>query len=274
MILLVHSVSDIAGTNIAKHILSRCSFEETGKVFEENPVLQGKISDKQTTFITLKHESTHAQNLPEMFPDAELVVFLSRHSSQSGTPTLSVHTPGNLSAAGLGGLPRTVSVAPAGAMQTALKSLSRLNQELHLDYEVSYEGTHHGPSLEVPTRFVELGSSATQWRDEIAAKAVGEAAIEAIANFGSTAESAVLGIGGTHYNAKFTQMALKGEAAFGHMIPKYAIADVDAGMLRQCVDRTQENVLAAVLDWKGIKSEDKPALMKTLTEVGLPIKKV
>ena len=219
-------------------------------------------------------ESVNAQTLPESFPDIELVVFLSRHSSQSGTPTLSVHTPGNLAEAELGGLPRTVSVAPAGAMKSVLNALSRLKLEMELDYQVSYEGTHHGPSLSVPAMFVELGSSEPQWRDERAAKAVAESAMEAIAEFGKSPEKAVLGIGGTHYNMKFTQMALHDEAAFGHMIPKYAIPEFDAEMLRQCLRRTQESVESAVLDWKGIKSEDKPALLAALAETGLPFMKV
>jgi D-aminoacyl-tRNA deacylase len=274
MILLVHSALDVAGTNIAKHVLQNYPFTDTGKVFQGSPVYRAEISGNPVFFITLQHESVNAQDLPENFPDAQLIVFLSRHSSQSGTPTLSVHTPGNLGKAELGGLPRTVSVAPAAAMQTALKALSRLKQERQLAYAVSYEGTHHGPSLQVPTMFVELGSSEAQWRDEKAAAAVAQAALEVVAAFDNPRKTAVLGIGGTHYSSKFTKIALQDEAAFGHMIPKYAIPELDAEMLGQCLSRTHERVDSAVLDWKGIKSEDKPSLLDALAEVGLPFKKV
>ena len=273
MILLVHSSRDIAGVNIAKSILQQFPFAKTNQTFQENPVYQAQINGKQVTCITLKEEAVNAQNLPETFPTAELVVFLSRHSSQSGTPTLSVHTPGNFAAAELGGLPRSVSVSPANAMQTALKALNRLKQEMKLDYEVSYECTHHGPSLLVPAMFVELGSSEKQWNDQTAATAVAKAAMEAIADFGNTNHTAVLGIGGTHYNQKFTQMALDGEAVFGHIIPKYAIPLVDSEILMQCVQRTQEKVESAILDWKGIKSEHKPTLLASLAEIGLPTTK-
>ena len=44
-------------------------------------------------------------------------------------------------------------------MRDALKALLHYKEELNLDYEVSYECTHHGPSLNVPAMFVELGSS-------------------------------------------------------------------------------------------------------------------
>jgi D-aminoacyl-tRNA deacylase len=273
MILLVHSNRDIAGVNIAKHVLQQFPFTKTDQTFQENPVYQAEINGKQVTYVTLNEEAVNAQNLPENFPNVQLIVFISRHSSQSGTPTLSVHTPGNFAAAELGGLPRSVSVSPANAMQTALKALNRLKQEMNLDYEVSYECTHHGPSLQVPAMFVELGSSEKQWNNQIAAASVAKAAVEAIADFGNTKRPAVLGIGGTHYNRKFTQMALEGEAVFGHMIPKYAIPIVSSEILMQCVQRTQEKVESAILDWKGIKSEDKPKLLASLAEIELPTTK-
>ena len=224
--------------------------------------------------ITLNEESVKAQDLPEKFPNADLIVFISRHSSQSGKPTLSVHTPGNFGDAELGGFPRTLSVSPASAMQTALKALMHYKEALNLDYEVSFECTHHGPSLNVPAMFVELGSSPAQWSDLRAAEAVAHSAMTAIANFNAPTTSAVLGIGGTHYNQRFTLMALVGEAAFGHMIPKYAVSSVDAEMLSQCVEKTLEKVPLAILDWKGIKSEDKPNLLSALETAGLPFKKV
>jgi D-aminoacyl-tRNA deacylase len=274
MILLVHSNRDIAGVNIANHVLQRYPFSQTNRTHQENPIYKATINEKQVTYITLNEETVNAQNLPESFPNAHLIVFLSRHSSQSGTPTLSVHTPGNLAAAELGGLPHSVSIAPAKAMSDALKALNRLKQETNLNYEVSYECTHHGPSLQVPTMFVELGSCEKQWNDQTAGAVVAQAAMEAITNFGNTKRPAVLGIGGTHYNQKFTHMALNGEAVFGHMIPKYALPQIDPETLQQCIKRTQEQVESAILDWKGIKSQDKPKLLAALKETGLPTKKV
>jgi D-aminoacyl-tRNA deacylase len=121
--------------------------------------------------------------------------------------------------------------------------------------------------------FVELGSSTKQWNDSRAAEAVARAAIEAISRFGDSKASAVLGIGGTHYNAKFTRMALESGLAFAHMIPKYAIPLVDSELLRQCVERTLERVGCAILDWKGIKGEHKQPLIRMLEEIGLPCEK-
>jgi D-aminoacyl-tRNA deacylase len=273
MILIVASNKDIASLNIKEQILKNYEFQKT-QVFQENPTYIADVNGKEVNLITLNEESVKAQYLPEKFPTAKLIVFISRHSSQSGTPTLSVHTPGNFGDAELGGLSQKVSVSPAQAMQIVLKAFMHYKESLNLDYEVSFECTHHGPSLNVPTMFVELGSSSQQWSDLKAAEAVAHSAMTAIANFNESTNSAVLGIGGTHYNQRFTLMALLGEAAFGHMIPKYALYLVDAELLRQCVARTLEKVPLAVLDWKGIRSEDKPGLLSALETAGLPYKKV
>jgi D-aminoacyl-tRNA deacylase len=274
MILLVASRKDTASLNIAKQIINHYPFSVTGETFQENPTFSADINEKKVTLIMLNDEAVNAQHLPDSFTNLSLIVFISRHSSTSGTPTLSVHTPGNLGEAKLGGLPKQVSVSPASAMRNALKALMLFKEGMKLDYEVSYECTHHGPSLNVPTMFVELGSSPKQWRDSKAGEAVAHVAMSAIGKFGVSEKTAVLGIGGTHYNQRFTRLAVDGEAFFGHMIPKYAVPLVDAEMLRQCVEKTMEKVDCAILDWKGIKSTDKPQLLTALQEIGLSYKKI
>jgi D-aminoacyl-tRNA deacylase len=274
MILLVASTKDIASLNIKEQILSHYPFHETTQRFQQNPTFTADINGKKVNLITLNEELVKTQDLPDKFSNVKLIVFVSRHSSQSGKPTLSVHTPGNFGDAELGGLPRKLSFSPAYAMQNALKALIYYKEKLHLNYEVSFECTHHGPSLDVPSMFVELGSSPEQWGDLKAAEAVARSAIYAVANFTVPTSPVVLGIGGTHYNQRFTVMALVGEFAFGHMIPKYATHLVDDKMLSQCVEKNLEKVHLAVLDWKGIKSEDKPNLLSALETVGLPFKKV
>jgi len=274
MILIVASNKDTASLNIKQQILNHYPFNKTAQTFQQKPIYTSDLNGKNITLATLSEESVKAQNLPDNFPNADLIVFISRHSSASGKPTLSVHTPGNLGNAELGGLPRKISVSPATAMRDALKALLHYKEELSLDYEVSYECTHHGPSLNVPAMFVELGSSETQWSDSKAAMAVANSAMSAIVNFSKSANSVALGIGGTHYNQKFTRMALAGEAVFGHMIPKYAVSIIDSEILSQCIEKTLEKVSLAILDWKGIRSQDKPKLLSALQDVGLPFKKV
>ncbi|MCW4005024.1 MAG: D-aminoacyl-tRNA deacylase [Candidatus Bathyarchaeota archaeon] len=275
MILLVHSVQDVAGVNIAAQLHQLCRFEKTRQTYSENPIYHATMNKTAVTHVALSQESVCAQDLPEHFPDAELIVFMSRHSSQSQTPTLTVHVPGNFAQADFGGLPHTVSVAPAVDMQNALQALNQLHTQTPLGFKVSYEVTHHGPSLNMPALFIELGSSPAQWSNQAAANIVAKATLQTIQKHNSNrSQTAVLGIGGTHYNQKFTALSLSGEAVFGHMIPKYAIAHVDAELLRHCIERTVERVGSVVLDWKGIKGVDKPDLVVALEEVGLPTEKI
>lgn len=274
MILLIASDKDIASLNIAREVLDHFPFEKTGDFFQKNPVYEFHTSGKTVRFETLTEESVYAQNFVLHFKDMELVVFISRHSSVSGTPTLSVHTPGNLGEAELGGISNKVSISPANAMRDSLKTMLKFKEEMRLDYEVSYEGTHHGPSLDVPTMFAELGSSSAQWTDLKAAEAVAHSAMEGIVRFGTSAAKVVMGIGGPHYNGKFTRMALESDIAFGHMIPKYVISSISPTILKQCAERTLERVESVVLDWKGIKGEDKTHLVESLNKLGIPFEKV
>ena len=274
MILVVASNKDPASLNIKKQLLTHYRFDETEERFQENTTYASQVNGKNVQLITLNQESIYAQDLTTFFKEPELIVFISRHSSMSGTPTLSVHTPGNLGQAELGGNPREVSVSPANAMRDALKAMAKMREEMQLKYEVSYEGTHHGPSLNAPTMFVELGSSSEQWNDAAAAEAVAHATMEAVSKSRSVSAETVLGIGGPHYNSKFTRIALEKDVAFGHMIPKHSVSQIDAGMLQQCIKRTSERVVRTVLDWKGIKGDDKPRVIEMLNRTGLPIQKV
>ena len=271
MILFVASKKDIAATNIANQLLVNHDFDETDECLYDNPVHTKKLNEETAKLAFIETESVNTQSL--VFPpQTRLIIFLSRHSSKSGTLTLSVHAPGNLGEADLGGLPRTVSIAPACAMKEALKVMNEARDEMSLGYEVSYECTHDGPSLNLPFMFVELGSSIEQWRDPDAAEAVARGALAAA--YSKNVYPVVGGIGGPHYNNKFTRKALSSAYAFGHIIPNYAINRLDAEVLKQCIIRTLEPVKKIMLDWKGIRSADKVKILDLLGEINLDIEKI
>jgi D-aminoacyl-tRNA deacylase len=273
MIVIVASNKDAASLNIRRQVLNNYTFMEKNDKFQSNAAYESNIEGKKVELITLNSESIYAQNLAESFTDLELVIFISRHSSISGTPTLSVHTPGNLAEAELGGITKMVSISPANSMRIALRTMSELTGEMGLKYDVSYEATHHGPSLNLPTMFVELGSSPQQWSDLKAADVVARSALEAIRQFDHSPARTVIGIGGPHYSAKFTRMALETDVAFGHIVPKYAIPKIDSSILRQCAEKTVGKVDTTVLDWKGIRGEDRANLVKTVQNAELKFEK-
>jgi len=270
MILVVASTKDIASVNIAQKIISLYGFEKTEASFQQNPVYSRRIEDKEIKLVFINEETIWTQDITEHF-SPQLLVFVSRHSGVAGIPTLSVHTPGNLGNAELGGLPKRVSICPASAMKNALLELARIKAENNLQYEVSYECTHHGPSLDVPAMFVELGSSIEQWKDLKAAEAVAHAAMAAISK--DSKYQAVLGVGGLHYNERFTRIALNTPKAFGHIIAKYAIPNADAEMVKQCVQRTVEKVELAIFDWKSMRAMDRERIIKALRELNVQVER-
>ncbi len=271
LIVIVSSTADLASRNIARKLIEGYSFRESSELFRGNPVYVQTLDDRTVKLITVDDDPIHTQYLTADIKP-ELVIYVSRHSSKSGIPTLSVHTPGNLGEALYGGIPKKVSISPANAMRNALLELVRQKERLSLDgFEVSYECTHHGPSFDVPTMFVEVGSSTNEWMNLEAAEAVAHAVVASVA--GRSGCPAMLGVGGPHYNEKFTRIALEFEVAFGHMIPKYAIPELDVGILRECVERTSEEVETAVLDWKGVDGGHRRELIMILEGLGLRIER-
>jgi len=270
MILVVASTKDVASMNIAHQITERYGFEKLSEAFQENNVYFKHVADHDIKLVFINQELIHTQYITEHFTP-ELVVFVSRHASVSGFPTLSVHVPGNLGKAELGGLPKRVSICPASAMKNALLALARIKEENNLLYEVSYECTHHGPSLNMPAIFVELGSSLEQWKDVKAAEAVAHSAMAAISE--NAEYPVVLGVGGPHYNERFTKIALTTPKAFGHIISKYAAPSVDADTVKQCVQRTVEKVDAAVFDWKSLRGADRQKIINALKELNVSIER-
>jgi len=272
MILIVASTKDIAGMNIAKLLIEYYKFEKSSEMFRQNSIYLKNAQGNDVKLVFVNEEIIQTQFITDYF-SPQLIVFVSRHSAQSGIPTLSVHTPGNLGdEAEFGGIPRKVSVSPASAMKDCLLEMVRLKEERRLEYEVSYECTHHGPCLDVPAMFAELGSSPNQWKDLKAAEAVAHAVMCAVSK--QSKYKAVLGIGGPHYNDKFTKFALSTNYAFGHIIPKYTVGQIDYSIVRQCVERCLEKVDSVVLDWKGIKGADKEPLKTILNKISIKVEKI
>ena len=124
--------------NIKNQLLANYYFEKSTETFCDRVVYHKTAENSKIKLVTINNELIHYQDLPNYF-NAHLIIYISRHSSKSGTPTLSVHTPGNLAEAHKGGIARKISVAPAKAMKITLLELMRQKTILDLDYQVTYE---------------------------------------------------------------------------------------------------------------------------------------
>lgn len=243
--LVIASEKDPAGINIQKQIVKNLETLEIGE-FEGYPVMK----HDNTLLATTTLSSVEAEHLENYF-QVEKIIFISKHESQTGRPCLTVHTPGNI---GLdtkhGGKPGELAISHPLCLRTALKTLVDQVDKLGLlEYGVSLEATHHGPtSLKVPTLFIEIGSSQKEWIDKKAASIVAKAAINA-SKCDNKGFQSFVGVGGPHYAPSFTRATLGGRLV-GHIIPRHHLEDMDHELLVQAIKKTV-GCVGVLLDWKG-----------------------
>ncbi|MBP1929868.1 D-aminoacyl-tRNA deacylase [Methanolinea mesophila] len=178
--------------------------------------------------------------------DADLIIFLSRHSSVNPVPVLTVHVTGNISAADFGGLPGSLPPAAPAWMQAVLRNLALRAPP---GYRVAYEVTHHGPSeLSTPSFFVEVGSTEKEWRDTTAGYAVAGSVLHA--EPGDAVP--LIGFGGTHYATRQTEIAITSRGAFGHIAHSREVGGISDDTVRRMAEQT--GAVAAYIDKKALSS--------------------
>jgi len=250
---LVNSRQDKAGVNIRHHIGQLLDSDSSGTWRES-----GRIYE----FFEIEERLIYADRI-DAGMDADLVIFLSRHSSVNPVPALTVHVTGNYAEAELGGTPRTLTPAAPAMMQATLRALARYCPE---GYRVSYEVTHHGPTgLVHPSFFVEIGSTEKEWTDPIAGRAVAEAVLSA------TPVNAIplIGIGGTHYAPRQTDIALTTRGAFGHIASSpRQVAALDREMVEAMI--SQSGAVAAYIDRKAVSRPDLERVTGILDSLTFP----
>jgi D-aminoacyl-tRNA deacylase len=222
--LIVISNEDTASCNIKKLLLELSSWEE----YEPFSGNQTFIKDN-TLMVTIDEFHLYYDNIDEKVAaefgiKPELVIFASRHRSESGLKTLTIHPIGNFTDAKFGGKNRKLVLASPLKMAQALRVLRDEGREL--EHKISYEATHHGPYLETPSFFIEIGSDKDAWIEEAPAIAIARTLLETITNPADQKDKIAIGIGGGHYVPRLTDVVRSHHIAFGHMIPNYAV-DMD-----------------------------------------------
>ncbi|OGS42966.1 MAG: hypothetical protein A3K76_01375 [Euryarchaeota archaeon RBG_13_57_23] len=227
MKLIVTSAEDNASMNIRARLLERGAWIENG-VFENQPVLMtGDFVMVQVSKIHLEEDLVDERAAHALGEPVEVVIFASRHRSEKRIPTLTVHPIGNYSSADFGGKPGTLCPTAPNLMTSALRNLSR-NAE-GLDWDVSFETTHHGPLVNSPAFYIEIGSYEELWDRKDAAEAIAKSILE-IKDEGNPV---VVCVGGGHYAPRFTEVALKRKVAIGHMAANYALETLSSEIILQ-----------------------------------------
>lgn len=242
--IILASEKDIAGMNIAKEL------DKLG--------IKGYF---------LQDETIYSENIDKKIP-GDFYIFVSKHQSEKQVKSLTVHAPGNWNQADFGG--QVKKVCPISAL--FLKYIFQILEKnaKHSGYEVSLEVTHHGPYIEKPCCFIEIGSTEKQWKDEKAIKIIAKTVKESILKFKPKKEwISAIGIGGPHYCPNFNKIQLNTNYSLGHIIPEYHLP-LTQDMLQEALEKTIEKPKVAILDWKGCgKSEQRKEIIMLLEKKGI-----
>jgi D-aminoacyl-tRNA deacylase len=197
----------------------------------------------------------------------DFVIFASKHKSEKSGKTLSVHAPGNWKEPWGGGLPGKAAPASASFNKHLFKILYKNAEEADLipKYDVTLEATHHGPLIDRPSVFIEVGGSEAEWKDRRATFTIAKAIREAIETYEKNPYGEyAIGIGGGHYCPAFNKLQLTSNVGFAHIIPKY-MGPITEEMILEAVNNTIEEIDFAVIDYKGIgKKEERDKVIEIL----------
>lgn len=183
----------------------------------------------------------------------DYVIFASKHKSTKKEKTLSIHGPGNWKEVWGGGEAGRVCPASALFQKHLFYELGRSQKESGLDrYNLTMEVTHHGPLIDRPCVFIEVGGGEEEWKDRRASFVVAKAIRNAIETYEPNKFNEIaIGIGGPHYCPGFNKLQMESNVAFAHIIPKY-VEPITESMILEAVNNTIEEVDFAVIDWKGL----------------------
>ncbi len=271
MIAVLCSRADPASMNIEKKLVEMLG---EGKTMEKDGMKLIKLKSN-TCIVEIENRLIYAdyidRKIAETFDvEVEEIVFASRHTSKDGRKLLSCHVSGNVATADYGGKPYSLAKpAPLTMKKYSLTLAERM--DVLKDYTFSLEVTHHGPSeIEVPSAFYEIGSTEREWRDEKAAEIVAESIIEAITGKKEDWVVAV-GVGGTHYAPRQTELELNTSIAFAHNFAKYTFEGLNEEFLKKAVEISEAEIV--VIDEKSTVSKVKKMVEKVCSDLGVEMYK-
>lgn len=232
MLLVVASEADEASVSIRTRLLAAGGWSEAG-AFGGAPAL--RRGDR--TLVTIREHHLYVDGVDRAVEAAlgfapSAVVYVSKHRAASGQDSLTVHPIGNWHAADFGGRPGEVVPSAPGLMTDALH---RVAAAKGLRYPATFEATHHGPYLETPTFYIEVGSGPEAWADAAAAEVLAQAVL-AVEDPG---HPVAIGFGGGHYAPRVTDVALAREVSFGHIVPSYALDPPNWEAIGRAIERTR-----------------------------------
>ncbi len=259
--LIVASKLDRAGINITTQLSQ----------FRKNPLISALQSDEPGfDFYLTEKEIIYDEGInKEKLNKYDFIIFASKHKSEANEKTISIHAPGNWRNADFGGEKGKISLTSALFQKQIFEKLNKNIKEHGLrNYKLSLECTHHGPLIDKPCIFIEIGSTENEWRDIRAGFIIAVTIRDIIKEFKENPYNEVaIGIGGPHYCPNFNKIQLNSNVAVSHIIPGYALPLTEE-MVKEAIDKTQEEVDLVILDWKGLGvAEERQRIIEILDKL-------
>ncbi len=246
MKLIVCSKVDQAGQNIKEQLLNLLDLD---KKKLNDLVLYTK---EDIAIVETEEKLIYADRIDEKikrYIDFEEIIFISRHSSHDRRKILTAHFTGNVARAEYGGKP--YSLAKPSPQMLKRYCLRLFENSKNLDYQFSLEATHHGPSeINVPSVFIEIGSTENEWRDSDAAFVVAKSIVEALTD--RRKWMVAMSVGGTHYMPRQSELIISTEITFGHSFPKYTFEELTTEFLIYAYRISEADII--VIDEKSVNS--------------------
>jgi D-aminoacyl-tRNA deacylase len=285
-IALLITTPDFAGLNIQEHLLEQAQasiqaeWEKTSMVFENKPVWKLKTPYNIVYLFTTDTKCIECENYDEKMQKTltkastpadqaqiDLLIFPTTHRSEKAVQSMCVHAPGNFGEAKLSGIPGKLCKTHPQIMRFLWEQLKQVfgknspNGSTPEGFatdgcEVVMEATHHGPDLEVPAIFLEIGSNEAAWKNKLFGSNMAHVLLALVNTDIKQLEKKyvpALGIGGPHYAPNFLKVMEKTNYAFGHICAKYNLENFDDKMLRQALEKNgASGVTTIFVDWKGV----------------------
>ncbi len=265
--LVIASKKDAAGRGITTSLSQ----------FRKNPVLNSMERESGGfDFYLVEDEIIFTENLDlDKVNRYDFIIFASMHKSEKKEKSLCVHAPGNWRKAEFGGEDRKICPSSGLFQKLLFENLNLMAKKFTLgDYNLTMECTHHGPLIDKPCVFIEIGSTEKEWADRKAAFVIAKAVTETIDEFKENPYREVaVGIGGPHYCPGFNKIQLNSNVALSHVIPQYSLP-LSEEMVREAISKTKEEIDFFLLDWKGLgNAEQRQQVLGILDKLGVSYKR-
>lgn len=237
VILIAVNQQDIASTNQANALRQMDDWSERPPV-EDNPA----YAFKHLRMLYLPNGLLFEDHLETRWEKAtgervSEIIFPSRHVAASGQPSLTLHPIGvpHLPMGEQGPYGGHGGGAPPPSPRLASwwkRLLHQGKSDTSVEgFDLSLEVTHHGPTVSVPTLFIEVGSTEATWGHQGAANLLATIMREGLLHTSgdtwveqkNAGELVLVTLGGGHYAPRANQLAALDGVWLGHMLATYAL---------------------------------------------------